>query len=91
MCLDTSKVKEVYKHSVSNLRAVERELDEFTGGLNPRSNKQMAEFIYDELKFTIPKDHNGNDITTPKGERSASSVVISLLKPKTSKQIKLGI
>ena len=86
MCLDTSKVKEVYKLSVSELRSVERELDKFTGGLNPRSNKQMAEFIYDELKFAIPKDHNGNLITTPKGERSASSVVISLLKPKTKKQ-----
>jgi len=88
MCLDEEKVNETYNSIVAELNDSEEELDKFTGGLNPRSNKQMSEFIYDTLKFQEPKDTTGTVLRTPKGERTASSIAISLLKPKNKRQRK---
>lgn len=81
MCLDTEFVTEEYNKVAHEYTDVMRELDEFTGGINPRSPKQVAEFLYDELQFPVPK---------VKGEpkRVTSQDVIAKFKPKNKRQRK---
>ena len=86
MFLDHDKVRIIYEEKTTELKRVEAQLDEITGGLNPRSNKQMSGFLYDGLGFNEPVDYRGEIVRTPKGERSASSAAIGLLKPKTKEQ-----
>ena len=55
MHLDAERVRAAYVAGRTQLNEVEAELQEFTGGLNPRSPKQVAEYLYDKLGFDCPK------------------------------------
>src|SRR5690606_19846693 len=70
--LDSDRVEKMYRETYEELKDVERRLNELTGGINPRSSKQMAEFIFDTLGFAEPKDWKGNPIRTASGQRSVS-------------------
>lgn len=86
MQLDKDLVMEAFNRDTEELERVERELFEITGGINPRSNKQLAEFIFDTLGFAEPKDWAGNPIRTAKGERSVGSEVIGKLQARNKRQ-----
>lgn len=68
MHLDHARVKEEYSKLHSRMQELTAELDEFTGGVNMRSAKQKAEFLYDVLKFKPKKvrgkEQRGTDIET---------------------------
>ena len=51
MCLDPDVVEELYNDRASKLAEKTAEMDLFTGGINPRSPKQIKQFVYEELKF----------------------------------------
>ncbi len=51
MHVDAELVNEKYMNSASMLAAATAAVDEFTGGINPNSPKQVKEFVYNELKF----------------------------------------
>ncbi len=51
MHIDSERVEEHYRESATNLAASVQKVDEFTGGINPNSPKQVKEFVYEVLKF----------------------------------------
>jgi DNA polymerase I-like protein with 3'-5' exonuclease and polymerase domains len=79
MCLDKEYVIKVYNDTAYKLAEAKREIDEFTGGINPRSSKQVCSFLYDELKFPVPRVR-GVEV------RTAGAKAISKFKPKTKRQ-----
>ncbi|MEE8599408.1 MAG: hypothetical protein V3S69_07910, partial [Dehalococcoidales bacterium] len=84
-CVDVEEVEKEYRESSIQLAAVSLELEEFTGGVNPNSPKQMAEFIYDVLKFKPKmKGYGQNKVEV----RSTAAASIMALKATTRKQKK---
>ena len=51
MHIDKDTVGARYLEAATKLAAATAELDAFTGGINPRSPKQVKEFVYEVLKF----------------------------------------
>ncbi len=51
MHVDAETVGIRYREAAAKLESATAELDEFTGGINPRSPKQVKEFVYEVLKF----------------------------------------
>lgn len=51
MHIDAETVNKRYMESATKLAAATAAVDEFTGGINPNSPKQVKEFVYEELKF----------------------------------------
>lgn len=86
MCMDTERVNEFYTRYDGELREVERELTQITGGINPRSASQVAEFLYSTLGFDEPKDWRGNPFRTKGGKPSVGSDVIEKLEATTEQQ-----
>lgn len=86
MMLDEEKVKQDYDETIRELRNVEQEFERFSGGINPRSPDQMAEFIFDTLGFAEPKDWKGNPIRTSTDKRSVSQEVIGKLQARNRRQ-----
>jgi DNA polymerase-1 len=85
VCLDVEAVEKEYRESSIKLAAVSHELNEFSGGVNPNSPKQMAEFIYDVLKFKPKMKGYGSNKVEVRG--TAADVILSL-KATTRKQKK---
>lgn len=86
MCLDPEDVNRIYHEESLNLAKAQQEFDKLAEGINPRSPKQMAEFLYDILGFEELKDYRGEPKRTDKGGRSVSEATIASLKAKTSSQ-----
>jgi len=84
--LDAAKVELAYEDYVERARKVEQELDDMTGGINPRSPVQVAEFVYDVLGFEELKDRRGSPIRTDKDQRKADAKTLAKLKAKNKKQ-----
>ena len=87
MCLDGERVDRVYRTYNTKLGELLRRFNDFSGGVNPKSPAQMAEFVYDTLKFRVPTDWAGRPMLTPSGIRSTDSDAIAALVPKTKKQV----
>ena len=98
MCLDKDRVTTIHKKFADELRGYARELDEITGGINTGSPKQMANFLYRDMKFAIPKDHRGKELLNkpsedwPDGVPQTNADAIAKLKGRSKKQKRfLGI
>jgi DNA polymerase I-like protein with 3'-5' exonuclease and polymerase domains len=62
MHLDSTLVEEEYeKHHLEYLKVM-AQLDTLTGGINPKSNVQVAQYVYGVLGFKEKKDHRGKFI-----------------------------
>lgn len=74
MHLDKDRVQVVYKKYNDELFTLQQEMDKLSGGINTRSNVQKAHFLYNILKFPVPKDFRGNEIkgAPPKNPNSLS-------------------
>lgn len=86
MYLDKNKVHELYGEHTQQLAILEQQFNEFTGGINPKSSKQMREYLFDTMGFEPATDYKGDPITTPKGEYSTSTEALNALKCKNKKQ-----
>lgn len=86
MCLDPKRVKLAYDMTTQELAGVEDRLAAITGGINMRSGKQVAEFLYDKLGFDELRDRRGNPLRTNGGARRTDKDAISMLKPTNAAQ-----
>ena len=80
MQLDKDRVAELHEVKTNELARAEGELAEITGGINPRSAKQMGEFLYEALGFDELRDKRGNPIRTNGDKPRTSQEVIGGLK-----------
>lgn len=55
MQVDKDRVTRIYRKLTDEYNTVMVEMNALTGGINPRSSKQVAEFLYDKLKFPVPR------------------------------------
>lgn len=62
MVLDAYRVYDEYVHTSQQLLEVQAELDGMTGGINLRSRDQVADFLYNKLKFPEKRDRRGKPI-----------------------------
>jgi DNA polymerase I-like protein with 3'-5' exonuclease and polymerase domains len=67
-------------------RALDERLQSLTGGINIRSRKQLAEFLYDKLGFAELRDQRGDPIRTASGQRSTDAATIAALVKRTREQ-----
>jgi DNA polymerase I len=94
MTLDPVRVREEYDKTMRELAEVERGLADFAAGTNLRSTKQLAELLYDKLKFEEIRDRRGDPIRNkptkaqPEGARKTDADTLDKLKPKTAAQRK---
>lgn len=80
MHLDEERVTKFHRDHTEDLRKLELEFSELTGGINWRSGKQVAEFVYDVLKFEELTDRRGNPKRTASGKRAVSRKVLEKLR-----------
>lgn len=78
--LDPDRVRHEFHAVQEHLDTVTRDMNKFTGGVNPNSPKQMAEFVYDVLKFKPQKKRDGEP------DRSVSGKILETLKATNKKQ-----
>lgn len=86
MALDRAKVKEYYTEYNEKLNDLKQKISDFTGGVNPNSPKQMAAYLYDELKLKELVDRNGRPVRTPTGGRCTDVDTICALKATNKSQ-----
>jgi DNA polymerase I-like protein with 3'-5' exonuclease and polymerase domains len=86
VCLDAQRVRETYDEYAAKLAEVEAVLAEATGGINWRSPKQVAEFLYDRLGFEEQRNRDGSPKRTEKGLRLTSKPALAALKADTDEQ-----
>lgn len=89
MQLDAARVHEKYKEAKEKYDALEREMNLLAGGINPRSPKQVAAYLYDTLKFDELVVRRGRDwvpARTESGGRKADADTILALNARTAKQ-----
>lgn len=86
MKLDPDLVQQEYRKTLFESQTLLSELHELTGGINPKSRQQVAEFLYATLGFQELQDYKGNVLKTPGGDPRTGDEVVSQLKPKTKEQ-----
>ena len=84
--LDASRVEHEYETTLAKFIQVDKALDDMTGGINPRSVVQVAEYLYDVLKFPELRDRKGKIRRTPADKRLTSKDAIAQLNPTTEAQ-----
>lgn len=60
MALDKEQVQREYDEHTILFNQLQQQMDEMTGGINWRSTKQVAEFIYEKLGFKELKNRDGS-------------------------------
>lgn len=86
MQLDYDRVMQEYNQVSTRFLEVDRELTEYTGGINANSPKQVAEFLYDTLGFDELRDQRGNTLRTTADGRKTDAATIAALKVNTKRQ-----
>ena len=88
MQLDADRVEAEYERVRQEFVRVSNEMDELTGGINARSGKQIAEFVYGELGFKEKVDRRGEPIRTAGGQPKTDEATLLSLKATTEKQVR---
>lgn len=86
LCLDRDKVKEEFTRYNEELNALKGKLNEYTGGINLNSPKQLAGYLYDTLKFAELTNRDGSPDRTDAGGRRTDADTVSRLKATSEKQ-----
>ena len=86
--LDNDEVLKLEQEYEQSYLALTSRLQDACDGANPGSPKQLGEFIYGHLGFSVPKDHRGNELRTPTGGYSTAQAVMEKLVAKTKRQRK---
>lgn len=86
LTLDPERVLDVYTQFKQERIKSEAELAAMSGGINMRSTKQKAEYVYDTLKFDELRDRDGQPKRTPSGGRMTDAGTLSALKATTPEQ-----
>lgn len=86
VCLDSARVMSTYQEYTTELGKLSTKMSALTGGINWRSSKQAAEFIYDTLQFRELTDRQGKPKRTGTGARSCDQKTLALLRAETPEQ-----
>lgn len=92
MHLDAAAVEKEYEEHCELFNQLQEQMDEMTGGINWRSQPQVAEFIYDTLKFAELKNRDGSPKRTkpskrhPNGSRMTDQKTVDKLVATTKAQ-----
>jgi DNA polymerase I-like protein with 3'-5' exonuclease and polymerase domains len=86
MTLDPERVAETYAEYAEKYASLEKEFYRLTGGINPKSPKQLAEFIYGTLRFSELTDHRGNVEKTGAGSPKTDKHTLAKLEAQTEEQ-----
>lgn len=89
MMLDADLIRVRTNEVEREYAASTEHLEKLTGGINPNSGKQLAEFLYDTLKFDEVKVRKGGNwvpLRTPGGAKSTTADTIARLKCTTKRQ-----
>lgn len=84
--LDSERTYEVCAEYADKFRGLTEEFARLTGGINWRSHKQVAAYLYDELGFAELRDRSGEPKRTPSGGRQTSAKALEKLKSTTEDQ-----
>lgn len=86
MHVDKDAVIQNYYEVLEEHNELRKKLDELTGGINPRSRKQVAEFLYDKLGFDDPAVNSSGKPRYKMAARRTDKGTLAKLKPKTKEQ-----
>jgi DNA polymerase-1 len=84
--LDAERVRAEYDKVSTRLAELELACNQYTGGINANSHKQMGEFLYDRLGFEELKGRRGEPIRTAGGKRATDAATLAKLRPTTETQ-----
>jgi DNA polymerase I-like protein with 3'-5' exonuclease and polymerase domains len=91
MALDSERVEEVYNDACKDLAKLTAEMEGITGGINWKSPKQVASFLYGEpedggLGFQELKRRDGTPIRTPSKRPKTDQATVASLKATSARQ-----
>lgn len=89
MRLDGEKVRELHAATTAELRSLEIQMNELTGGTPIKAGPQLAALLYDKLGFAelmVKKGREWVPLRTASGRPSTSSDTIEKLKARTKEQ-----
>lgn len=84
--LDAKRTHEVYTEYASKFRDLTAQFTNTTGGINWRSTKQVAAYLYDTLAFAELRDRSGEPRRTKTGNRQTNAKALEKLKATTDEQ-----
>lgn len=84
--LDSSRVRSTFDDFTQRLSTLECEFAKRTGGINWRSPKQTAEYLYDVLRFPELSGRDGKPKRTPNGGRLTDAKSLPKLRASTDAQ-----
>lgn len=86
MQLDEKKVNSAIADLEDKYARTTAAFQEYMDGVSPSATAAKATYIYEVLKFAVPKDHKGNEMKTKSGGYSVAVEVVDKLVPRTPKQ-----
>ena len=86
LALDKDAVQAEYDKQSVICAELTKQMNELTGGINWRSSKQVAEYLYDKLGFEELKRRNGKPKRTAGGARLTDQKSLALLTAKSAEQ-----
>jgi DNA polymerase I-like protein with 3'-5' exonuclease and polymerase domains len=86
MQLDNDAVMKLLQEEEERYVTLTNTLTRFCDGVGPSKAKQLAEYVYDELGFAVPRDHRGRPIKTATGQYSVAQAVMAKLVGRTKRQ-----
>lgn len=84
--LDAERVRTEFHTVAEKLAELELAVNQYTGGINPNSSKQLGEFLYDRLGFEELRDRRGDTERTTAKRRKVDADTIKRLKSTTETQ-----
>ena len=79
MHLDPERIEDEHQRVITALTRCEAELREITKGINLNSPKQLGQFLYEDLGFSVPTDRSGKPVLTSSGARPTDSATLASL------------
>jgi len=86
MHLDKARVDAAYEEYKARMTELSARMEALTGGINWRSSKQAAAFIYDKLAFAELTRKDGTPRRTASGARMTDQKTLAALKAETDEQ-----
>jgi len=86
MQIDADKVNKAI-HELEDVYAKKTaELQDYMGGIEPSKTIAKAQYVFETLKFDVPKDYRGKEMRTKSGGYSVAAEVVKALRPRTARQ-----
>lgn len=86
MCADEQRVTESFRENTAKAQELLEQLEHFSGDINLNSPIQRAEYLYDTLGFSEPRNSRGDPIRTDEGGRKTDADTLAALVARTDKQ-----